>query len=37
MAKVSYANLKLKLNPSINVMDFNGQEFDVVQYLPVED
>lgn len=37
MAKVSYANLKLKLNPSINVMDFNGQEIDVVQYLPVED
>lgn len=37
MAKVSYANLKLKLNQPSNVMDFNGQEVDVIQYLPVED
>ena len=37
MAKVSYANLKLKLYQPSNVMDFNGQEIDVIQYLPVED
>lgn len=37
MAKVSYANLKLKLNQTSNVMDFNGQEVDIIQYLPVED
>ena len=37
MAKVSYANLKLKLHQPSNVMDFNGQEVDVIQYLPVED
>ena len=37
MSKVSYANLKLKLYQPSNVMDFNGQEVDVIQYLPVED
>lgn len=37
MAKVSYANLKLKVDNSIKTFDFNGNQIEVLQYLPVED
>ena len=37
MAKVSYANLKLKTNQEVKKFEFNGQEIEVLQYLPTED
>ena len=37
MAKVSYANLKLKLNQPHSGFNFNGQNIEVIHYLPVED
>lgn len=37
MAKVSYANLKLKVDSSIKTFDFENQTIEVKQYLPVED
>lgn len=37
MAKVSYANLKLKVDNSVETFDFNGNQIEVLQYLPVED
>ena len=37
MAKVSYANLKLKLNQPHSGFDFNGQNIEVIHYLPIED
>lgn len=37
MAKVSYSNLKLKLNTDVKTFNFNGTEIEVLQYLPVED
>lgn len=37
MAKVSYANLKLKVDNTISTFDFNGNEIEVLNYLPVED
>lgn len=37
MAKVSYTNLKLKVNQNIETFDFNGQTIEVKQYLPIED
>lgn len=37
MAKVSYANLKLKVNVPVKTFDFNGTEIEVVQYLPMMD
>lgn len=35
--KVSYANLKLKVNTSINTFDFEGNKIEVLKYLPIED
>ena len=35
--KVSYANLKLKVDNSIKTFDFNGNQIEVLQYLPIED
>lgn len=35
--KVSYANLKLKVDNSIETFDFNGNQIEVLQYLPIED
>lgn len=35
--KVSYANLKLKVNNPIKTFDFNGNQIEVLQYLPIED
>jgi hypothetical protein len=37
MAKVSYANLKLKVNKEIKTFNFMEQEIEVLQYLPIED
>lgn len=37
MAKVSYANLKLKVNVPVKTFDFNGIKVEVVQYLPMMD
>jgi hypothetical protein len=35
--KVSYANLKLKVDESVNTFDFNGQTIEVLKYLPIDD
>lgn len=35
--KVSYANLKLKVDTSINTFDFEGNKIEVLKYLPIED
>lgn len=37
MAKVSYANLKLKVNKEVKTFKVGDQEIEVLQYLPVED
>jgi hypothetical protein len=37
MAKVSYANLKLKPNTSVSSFEFCGQQVEVLNYLPIED
>ena len=37
MAKVSYANLKLKTNKEVKTFKVGDQEIEVLQYLPVED
>ena len=35
--KVSYANMKLKVNTSVKTFDFCGQKVEVLQYLPAQD
>jgi len=35
--KVSYANMKLKVNTSVKTFDFKGQKIEVLQYLPSQD
>ena len=35
--KVSYANMKLKVNTSVKTFDFCGQKVEVLQYLPARD
>lgn len=37
MSKVSYANLKLKVNSEIKTFNFNGEIVEVLQYLPISD
>lgn len=37
MAKVSYANLKLKTNTEVKTINVNGTDIDVLQYLPTSD
>lgn len=37
MAKVSYANLKLKVDQRVETFDFGGQSIEVKQYLSIED
>ena len=37
MAKVSYTNLKLKINNEVKEIEFNGQKIEVLQYLPISD
>ena len=35
--KVSFANLKLKIDTSVKEFDFNGSKIEVKQYLPISD
>ena len=35
--KVSYANMKLKVNTSVKTFEFGGQKIEVLQYLPAQD
>ena len=35
--KVSYANMKLKINTDVNTFDFCGQKIEVLKYLPAQD
>lgn len=35
--KVSYTNMKLKVNTQVNTFDFAGQKIEVLKYLPVKD
>ena len=35
--KVSYANMKLKVNTKVKTFDFCGQKVEVLQYLPAHD
>ena len=35
--KVSYANMKLKVNTEVNTFDFCGQKIEVLKYLPAQD
>lgn len=35
--KVSYANMKLKVNTSVKAFEFGGQKVEVLQYLPAQD
>ncbi|MGN0992899.1 MAG: hypothetical protein ACI4PE_03170 [Bacilli bacterium] len=37
MAKVSYANLKLKVDNSVTKIKFNDNEIELLNYLPIED
>lgn len=37
MSKVSYANLKLKVDNSVNTFNFRGNEIEVLNYLPIDD
>lgn len=37
MSKVSYANMKLKVDKSVNTFDFEGTKIEVLKYLPIED
>ena len=37
MAKVSYNNLKLKTNTSVETIDYEGNTIEVLQYLPIND
>lgn len=37
MATVKYTNLDLKLNKSTKKITYNGQEIEVLQYLPIEE
>lgn len=37
MAKTTYAGMKLKVNTQPKEIDFNGNQFEILQYLPIED
>ena len=37
MAKTTYAGMKLKVNTQPKEIDVNGNQFEVFQYLPIED
>ena len=37
MAKVSFTKLGLKLNSEVKTIQFNGQDIEIKQYLPVND
>ena len=35
--KVSYANMKLKVDKTVSTFDFEGNKIEVLKYLPIED
>ena len=35
--KISYANMKLKLNTEVNTFNFKDQKVQVLKYLPAQD
>ena len=37
MGKISFANMKLKLNTEVNTFEFNGENIEILKYLPIED
>ena len=37
MAKITYTKLGLKTNTEVKKIDFNGNEIEILQYLPVDD
>ena len=37
MKKLSYASLKLKVNTDVTTFNFNGNEIEILKYLPIED
>ncbi len=37
MSKISFANMKLKVNNKIETFDFEGNEIEVLNYLPIND
>jgi hypothetical protein len=37
MSTISYTNLKLKKDNSINTFNFNDTEIEVLNYLPIND
>lgn len=37
MGKISYASLKLKTDVSVKEFDFNGNKYEVLNYLPISD
>lgn len=37
MAKISFTNLKLKINSAVAEVEFNDQKIEVLNYLPIED
>ena len=37
MAKVAFSKLGLKVNQDIKTIEFNGQNIEVKQYLPIQD
>jgi hypothetical protein len=37
MAKVSFSKLGLSKNTNINTIEYNGQNIEVKQYLPIND
>lgn len=36
MSKITFSNLKLKMNNTIKEVDFNGIKIEIFQYLPIE-
>ena len=37
MSNVSFSNLKLSIDKTVNTIDFNGTTIEVLKYLPIED
>lgn len=37
MGKISYTNLKLKINNDVKIVDYNGNQIEVLQYLPIDE
>ena len=37
MAKITYSSLKLKIKDEVKTIDYNGNQIEIKQYLPIED